>query len=674
MTMFKTIFFFTFLILITSAMGQTEVSYARLGTTSSLEITWTADNYGTIQWQKSTNQGESWTNITNQTKPVLEFTASGDALYRAQITGQPDCEPLYITREVKTVSFDIELSTITEDSAFFQVSNLNLREAEIVEWGFSFNRSELYPRSYKDMQMVKSGENLPTGSSFEIACGNLLPGTSYSIRLYLKTADGSVIYGPGRIAVTLAGIKWTNENWIITKNSLSACFELAGFNSTMGNPDVQFRFGTSTDNLQSYTVSELGNYKYASETMASLEANTTYFIQALAMVDGDLQVITKQVKTLPDYSNVVVDNTPTSVQHTVKWDNTQTLHRISPEGLQTEYPRIIRVNADTLLCSYHGGTQGDYWVNIYLQKSYDNGRTWTEPTTLLDKEKSVMGQRYWRFCNPEMTKLKNGWILMPFIGNGNPETNDNCHVLIMVSKDKGETWSDPQIIGRGRTWEPMILQLPNDELELYVSSEAQWYGTGSNVYQEILYCRSTDNGETWTQLKRACYSPNRRDGMPVAINMQGNKGILFSVEIVNDGGWGSPTLVHRPLNGEWDETPWDGISDDDRWKVNMNAFGGGPYILQLPTGEIVTSAHVNGSAVWQTSYARIAVGDSDGKNFTTPVTPITNLPSTQGAYYNSLFLKDNETVWLVVTHSLYDGTTRKKGEIQYIEGKIIEKN
>jgi len=653
--------------------GQPITDYARVGMKTTLEIGWTADNYGTIQWQRSADNGATWTDISNAVNPAYEFTVNGEGLYRAKITAQPECEPVYITRAIKTVDFSVELMTISATTALFEISNINFKDAKIVEYGFCYNLSDLYPRNYQSMQQVKIGNSIPLDPQFDLTCENLTPGTSYSIRVYFKTQDGSMIYGPGRIATTLAGIKWTSEDWQISKTSIAARFELAGYNSIMGNPNVVFKFGTTTENLKPITVSDLGNFKYASNPIENLTPNTTYIARAEATIDGEKQVLTKEVKTLPDYSNVTVDETTLPVKHTIRWDETKTLHRISPVGLQTEYPRIIRISPDTLLCAYHGGSGSDYWVNIYLQKSFDNGRTWTAPIILMDKEKSALGEHYWRFCNPEMTRLKNGWILMSFVGNGKPETNDNCHVMLITSKDDGETWSDPLIVGRGRTWEPMIVQLPNGELELFVSSEAAWYQKGSDVYQEILYSRSTDNGETWTEFKRACYSPNRRDGMPAAVVLQGNKGILFSIETVNDGGFGSPSLIHRPLNGEWDATPWNGVSTNNRWHVNVDGFGGAPYTLQLPTGEIVVSSHVNGRSVWQTSYPRIVVGDNNGKNFTTPVTPITNLPASEGAYYNSLFLKDSETVWLVITHSLYNGNTRLKGEIVYLEGKIVEK-
>jgi hypothetical protein len=449
-------------------------------------------------------------------------------------------------------------------------------------------------------------------------------------------------------------------------------FELAGYNA-LTDPEMSLMFGPAADSLSAQTINKLGSFKYSSNTIASLKPNKTYLAQVSVKFGDSTHVFTKEVKTLSDYSSFIVDNTSTGVKHKIVWDTTR--HQISPVGLKTEYPRVIRLNADTLLCAYHGGAN-DYWVNIYLQKSYDNGATWTAPTIILDKENSTFGKNYWRFTNPEMIKLKNGWILMSVTGNGNPETNDNCHVMVMISKDGGDTWGDPIIVGRGRTWEPMVVQLPNGELELFVSSEAQWWGTATNVQQEILFSRSTDNGETWTTLKRASYSPDRRDGMPVALVMKGNKGVLFSIEIVNDNGWGSPTFVKRGLNDEWDATPWNNVNTTKRWDIPMNTFGGAPYTVQLPTGEIVVTAHANGRSVWQTSYPRVVIADNNGRSFTSPTIPITNLPALQGLYYNSLFLKDDTTIWLVMTNSLFaaDGTTRLKGEIKYIEGKIVKIN
>lgn len=667
---FLLIVLFLFASFVSFAAVVRTTSYARANVSTTLEIEWTADNYGSIRWQRYNSRSGSWTDISGATSPVYEFVPTSDELLRAVITTQENCNPVIIEKEIKLLSFTINVVSADNNSVQFEVANADLKDADIVEYGFAYNLSELSTRHYTNMHRVKTADGRPEGV---IVCSDLEPGSTYSVRLYMKTSDGSLLFSPVRMVSTQRGLIWSAENWTITKTSLSAFFELKGFSSG-GASSIVCKAGPTPESLQEISYDDYGSYRYKTDIVNGLQPSTSYYFQVEASINGQLQTIGKYVSTLPDYSATTVDSGTKPVGHTIVWDATKTFHPISPVGLQTEYPRIIRVGGDTLLCSYHGGSGNDYWVNIYLQRSFDNGRTWSEPALLMDKERSSMGLRYWRFANPEMIQLKNGDILMSFIANGNPESNFNCHVMTMRSKDRGETWGDPKIMGRGRTWEPKVVQLPGGELEMLVASEAAWWQSGGTVHQEILCSRSTDNGVTWTEFVRASYSPNRRDGMPVPLVMQGNKGVLFAIEIVNDGGWGSPSLVHRTLNSEWDPAPWNNADTGKRWHVNLNAHGGAPYIIQLPTGEIVLMAHVNGRTVWQTSYPRVTIGDNNGKNFTSPVTPVNSLPSNQGMYYNSLFLKDNETVWLVVTNSLYDGTTRKKGEIKYLEGKIVKRN
>lgn len=647
---------------------QVDTVYVRSGATVTLQIDWKNNNYGTIQWQKSTDAGLNWTNITGATSSSYDCTPSESILYRAKISAQTLCEPVYIQKAMKIISFTSVLSKQLSNSFEFELSNVDFKGAKVIEYGFAYNITKLNTRSIHDIYKHKQLIDFPQAKNFKLICDGLQPATSYVIRNYFKLADGTVIYGAQRTATTTSGVKWTSEDWTLSKNTANIRFELAGLTGAT-IPPMQLKVGTATDNLSPVSITNLGNFKFSSGLISNLTANTSYIAQVELTHNDSVHVFRKEFKTLSDYSNLVVDITSSGIKHRIVWD--KNLKQISPVGQKAEYPRIVRVSADTLLCAYHGGTN-DYWVNIYLQKSFDNGESWTAPTILLDKEKSTLGQNYWRFTNPEMIKLKNGWIVMSFTANGNPETNVNCHVMTMISKDNGETWGDPIIVGRGRTWEPMIVQLPNGELELLVSSEAQWWGNTTTLPQEILFSRSTDNGETWTEFKRAAYSPDRRDGMPVALVMKGNKGVLMIIEMVNDNGWGSPSFVKRGIKEEWDATPWNNVNTTKRWDIPMESHGGAPYAVQLPTGEIVVSAHSNGRSVWQTSYPRIIIADSNGKIFTTPTIPISNLPALQGLYYNSLFLKDDTTIWLVMTNALFaaDGTTRLKGEIKYIEGKI----
>lgn len=654
------------------AAAQT-VGYGRATMNTTLSLDWNADNYGNIQWQTSTDGGKTWVDIAGATSPDYVFKLTGDAWYRVRVEGDEACDPFLAVQQIKALNFSVATVAQTTNTVDVEVSNLDLKDAKIKEYGYCINQVNL-SRNFSDMYRVRVGGTLPAGDDFTFTCRELKPDVKYALRVYLLTEDGSLLFSSALVAQTLPGIMWSAEDWTIGEDRLQMKFELPGGNSLVERPIISLKFGKNETDLKeiSYTKDEKENH-YSSELLTGLNPGTEYMAVLEALIDGEEVVLKKSVKTWSDYSTVEVDPEVKPVANTIKW-NYNELTRISPVGLQAEYPRVIRTDGDTLLCAYHGGTQGDYWVNIYLQKSYDNGRTWKEPVTLIDKEKASIGSNYWRFTNPEMIKLKNGWILMSFTANGKPETNDNCHVMVMLSKDDGKTWGDPTIMGRGRTWEPMIVQLPNGELELYVSSEAAWFPSSGSLQQEIVYSRSTDYGETWTKMERAGFTPGCRDGMPVATVLQGNKGIMFSIEVIGGNG---PSIVKRDLAGEWDQTPWNGQDSEKRWRLGNIAGGGAPYMIQLPTGEIVVSAHLDQVGVWQTSRPKIIVGDNTGHNFTTPVSPLPRalnlIEKNDGAYYNSLFLKDNNTVWLVITHSRYNGDTRLLGEIMYMEGQIVEK-
>ena len=76
--------------------------------------------------------------------------------------------------------------------------------------------------------------------------------------------------------------------------------------------------------------------------------------------------------------------------------------------------------------------------------------------------------------------------------------------------------------------------------------------------------------------------------------------------------------------------------------------------------------------MWQTCRTAVSIGDNTGREFKYRTQPFATLPAGEGAYYGSLFLKDDSTIWLAITHSRYKGETCVKNDIQYIEGKIIE--
>ncbi|MDE6335468.1 MAG: glycoside hydrolase [Muribaculaceae bacterium] len=655
------------------AYADRRVSYARINQKVTLNLDWTADNYGEVAWQTSNDNGQSWQDVESASGYSLSFQATSPiSLYRAVIKGDPACPPIIQEREVRTVDFKVDVVSNTATTAELEISSLDLGDAEVVEYGFTSAMNGV-GRVYSILPRTKVGDKLPEEESFVITCTGLAPATQYSLRPYIKTSDGSLIFGTGKLVTTLDGLTFDTEDWIIEKDAVQVPFSLPGYSG--GNPKVEFWFGSDEASLQQFNVEDLGDHCYRSELLTGLNPATTYMALVKADINGEAVEIRKYVKTWSDYSSVNVDETVKPVSHMVEWDSEKKLICLTPETLQVEYPRMCRVDENKILLTYHGGVS-DHWQNSYLRKSYDNGKTWTEPVEIYNITGSFLGSKYNRICNPEMTKLSNGWIILTVVANGNPETNANCKVLATISKDGGETWGNPIVVGRGRTWEPQVVQLPGGELELLVSSEAYWWDNQRyDMYQEILSTRSTDNGETWTAYKRASYKPAARDGMPVAVVMQGNKGVLFVEESVN--GNVPPTLVHRGLDQEWDTVDWDNIDDDRRWKTKLNSGAGAPYMIQLPTGEFLIMAHTNQTGdVWQTNRPQVIMADNTGHDFKYSRLPLSGadpLPAGTGAYYNSFFLYDNDTVWLLITKADYKGQIRTGSDVMILEGKIVEK-
>lgn len=356
----------------------------------------------------------------------------------------------------------------------------------------------------------------------------------------------------------------------------------------------------------------------------------------------------------------VADNSTSTVN--ITWD--ASARKISHNVYYAEYGRIQRVSANTLLLTYHCGGANDYWNNIALRRSEDNGATWSDAQILMAS--NVPG--YYGFSNPQILVMQNGWLMLAFVGRGNPDDNAHDNVQIRISKDNGLTWGDPKIIATGRSWEPAMVQLPDGDIELMYSSEANWWPS-NNVQQDILMIHSTDNGATWSSPREVAYSSGNRDGMATPILLSNNKGIVFPIESVNDSK--SPWVLWSSTEAKWNYAGLGTVQNGRRWlATGENIFGGAPYIAQLSTGETLLSFQQAGGrnigSDWKKNTMLVYRGNSVAKNFVRINDPWPNLPVNEGAYYSFIFMKDANTVVLVTTRNFSDNHS----EIWWKEGRI----
>ena len=407
-----------------AAMRETSpvVHYAKASLNATLNLHWTSQNYGTIQWQQSKDKGATWADISSATSPAYTFKTgtSGESWFRVVVNGDEACGPYTETHVVKVVNFTVDLIETTAQTALFEVKNLNIPADEIVEYGFCVNYNGL-SRTYSNMPRMAVGTTLPEGNPFEVRCEGLLPAKSYSVRVYFKTADGSIVYGPGKLTKTTPGIEWDTEDWSVKSNFVSPRFKVSGYSGAA--PQMKFEFGTA-GNMREYSTRAVNGKNMVfttSSTITGLHPGTEYIARLWADLDGDEQIIEKTVRTMPDYSTFEVDNTVVPAKHRIVWSNNKNPIQLNPDNIQAEYPRLLRLSADTLLLTYHGGDGSgrgvDHWKNIYLSRSTDNGASWSAPEKIMDPTKTWT-HNWFRFCNPELVKLQNGWVLMIYPRSG----------------------------------------------------------------------------------------------------------------------------------------------------------------------------------------------------------------------------------------------------------------
>jgi len=619
-----------------------------------LNLLWYSINYGSISWEKSVD-GMQWTEIPGENQKNYRFPADSNRYYRAKVVSGT-CDPFYS----RITSLDV--LNMMADS----VKGVTQHQAEI--YCTADVNAVIYPERgiFYDTKPVPD-QNSPKKIDstdqmvFTIKLDTLLEGLTYYVRVYVKNTEG-VYYLGNTLAFSTQKITATN---LVNVSTDSA--QLFYSVSSTPEPTEHGLFFSDTPDPDTLSLKIAGvfeNNQY-SATAKGLSPGTLYYALPFMKVDGNFYFgEVKKIKTFSDYSSFEVDTLASSVSHAIVWDPPSAAKKISQDGYFADYGRVKRIgNTDTLILVYHGGPNNGDWVNICMRMSYDNGNMWTPQTIVMDIEDH--NSEYWRFCTPEVLVMKNGTVILAYEANAKPDENTSS-VQVLISKDTCKTWEGPVIYTTGRSWEPAMVELPNGEIEMFYSSEAKWW-PGETLYQEIQYTYSTDMGYSWSQARTVAYYPNKRDGMPVPLLLQGNRGVVFAIESVYSAL--SPFIIKRDLAQPWILATSNFFNGPYRWVVsNFSGFGGAPYLLQLPTGEILLSAHIGKGGDWhQNNYMQVMVGNKDAKNFGQLTTPWGILPTNESAVNNSLFLKDQETVVAVSCRMFTDGS----GGVYWLEGKIV---
>lgn len=309
------------------------------------------------------------------------------------------------------------------------------------------------------------------------------------------------------------------------------------------------------------------------------------------------------------------------------------------------YPRIKKLADGSYILIYQ---QNNAAHDVYFARSV-NLTSWTEaPSQLFAKTdmnqyESQVKDRV-LFSSADAIVLSNGDVLAfaAFrLNKGFRLNNLNNGIMMRRSSDNGRTWSEPQVIYRGTTWEPSALQLSTGEIHVYFTSSDPNTGDSGTAL-----LRSNDNGKTWTSVgkiirQKAGVATDGSgktiftDQMPVAIQLNGKDRIAVAFESRFGRTGTSEDKYHLSMAYSSDNWASGALTGEDEGpadrKSNLYLNEAAPYLRQFRSGETLLSSGIS-------KVFNIRVGNALADKFGSP------MPTFEKGFWGSLEIIDDHTV------------------------------
>ena len=305
------------------------------------------------------------------------------------------------------------------------------------------------------------------------------------------------------------------------------------------------------------------------------------------------------------------------------------------EGYQyPRYPRIRRMSDGTYIQMWQTPATSDLGTNngkdVYYALSTDL-KTWTAPAKLFASRSvtTTNGSDTRHYTNGNGIVLSNGDFLAVAAFRA-PKTYNYINsksdqgLVIRRSKDCGKTWTNEQTIYNGPCWEAHLLEPNPGEIHCYFAESRPWI-SGSHSGTSLVV--SNDGGATWSPsvgnepyrvMRKKWWSELNQtyfytDQMPVGVILNGTSQMAFAMECVASRDLSNKqtyfiSVVYSPEDGQWKHLTGDEEADCDR--IDNFLSGGGPYLVQFPSGETVV-AYSNS----KDSKMHYTMGDAKARNF-----------------------------------------------------------
>ena len=250
------------------------------------------------------------------------------------------------------------------------------------------------------------------------------------------------------------------------------------------------------------------------------------------------------------------------------------------------YPRLYKLKDGTLILGVDGR----------CYRSTDDGRSWKGAYDYRKEYvvKGEDGKNYTLSCaNTAFHQLEDGTLLVAYRATGYITSDQSVfctRIIVSESKDGGKTWDfhsmmceyiddEPDFSG---VWEPHFGTI-DGVLTCFYANDS--HSVIEAPYQHIEYLQWIDGEWTNRTIVSNGVKHESRDGMPVWQQLSNGKyvcviegwvpnGVTLSVQLLwsDDGvNWSEPVIIYRAKNGSC----------------------GAPYVVELPTGQLLVTFQTN---------------------------------------------------------------------------------
>ena len=356
----------------------------------------------------------------------------------------------------------------------------------------------------------------------------------------------------------------------------------------------------------------------------------------------------------------------------IAWD-ISSLTKVAPISPATSgyygYARMIQLHDERLACVYETSAG-----NIELVMSSTLGNTWGGAQIIFQENNAT------NMSAPEIIELSDRSVLVACNPRPREPYTENRKFGIKVrrSSDGCQTWNAEQTIYEAQStfengcWEPSMVQLPNNQIQLFFANEGNY--TSSNE-QNISMLESYNAGETWSvNPKVVGFRKGKRDGMPVPLLLEDEGELLIAVED-NKIGEFKPSIFHEKISENW--VGGTILADDARRdyhplhnQLSENTYAGAPYLARLNSGEVLLSyqSNWNRDLPWDKSAMVVEIGDKFGTAFHNRTIPFPVSLSKHGLWNSITVIGNNIPVAITSTNAYSTNST----EVWMIKGNVIQ--